>query len=443
MKIIFIMPSIGRKAGHKYIKTWQMEPLPIAQLVGLTPKNIECVFFDDRLEKINYDETADLVAITVETYTAKRAYQIASKFKKNNIPVIMGGFHVTLLPEEVSEHADSILIGQAENQWNNVIKDLKNNNLKKIYKNNDPVDLSNIFPNRSIFKNKRYLPISLVETGRGCKFNCNFCSITNFYKHRYTPRPIKDIVKEIKGLKHKIIFFIDDNICADSIRAKELFKTLIPLKIRWISQVSVNYARNKEIVNLMKQSGCVGVLIGFESLNKKSLSLMNKSWNNNTATYEEAIKNLNNAGLILYGTFIFGYDFDTKKSIKETVDFAIKHKMFLAAFAHLIPFPGTPIYDKLKKEGRLIYDKWWLDSKYEFFDVPYRPKKFSPKELGKLCLDSRKQFYSIKSIIKRSTDFKANSSDIKMFMTFFSLNLLFRKEVNQRNNLPLGMEEDE
>lgn len=443
MKIILIMPSIGRKKGQKYIKTWQMEPLSMAQLASLTPKDVEIVFFDDRLEKINYNEKADLVAITVETYTARRAYQIASKFRKNNIPIIMGGFHVTLLPEEASKYADSILIGQAENEWHNVITDLRHNHLKKIYQSTKPVNLSNIFPDRSIFKNKKYLPISLVETGRGCKFNCNFCSITNFYKHNYITRPIKDIVKEIKSLKHKIVFFIDDNICADSARSKELFKALIPLKIKWMSQVSVNYARDKEIVSLMKKSGCLGVLIGFESLNKKSLDMMNKSWNNNTATYEEAIKNLNDAGLILYGTFLFGYDFDTKESIQETVDFAIKHKMFLAAFAHLMPFPGTPIFDKLKKEKRLVYDKWWLDPKYQFFEVPFKPKSFSPKKLGELCLDSRKQFYSIKSIIKRSSDFRANSSNVKALSYFLFVNLLMRKEVNQRNNLPLGIEEDE
>jgi radical SAM superfamily enzyme YgiQ (UPF0313 family) len=443
MKITFIFPSIGRKKGQKYIKSWQMEPLAIAQLASLTPKGNKLNFYDDRLEKINYDEPADLVAISVETYTARRAYQIASKFRRKNIPVIMGGFHVTLLPDEALEHADSILIGQAENEWVNVISDLENHSLKKIYKSDKQTNFTGIFPDRRIFKGKKYLSISLVETGRGCKFNCNFCSITNFYNHTFTPRPIKDIVKEIKNLEHKIVFFIDDNICADSSRSKELFKALVPLNIKWISQVSVNYAKDKEMVKLMKESGCLGVLIGFESLDRKSLDMMNKSWNNNAESYKEAIANLNEEGLILYGTFLFGYDYDTEKTIKATVDFAIKNKMFLSAFAHLMPFPGTPIYEKLKRENKLLYEKWWLDSNYHFFMVPFKPKKFSSKKLAELCLKSRKQFYSLKSILSRGCDFKANSSNPKSLMYYIAVNMLMRKEVNQRNNLPLGLQEDD
>lgn len=438
MKVIFIMPSIGKKDNDEYIRTWQMEPLSIAQLAGLTPDNIELKFFDDRLEEINYDETADLVAISVETYTSRKSYQISNEFRKRKVKVILGGFHPTLIPNEAIEYADSVLIGEAEGLWDKVLQDVKDNKLKKFYKSDVRPSLNGLRPKRDIFNGKKYLPINLVESARGCHFSCNFCSIGSFYKQTYNCRPIFEVVNEIRDLKRKNIFLIDDNIGVNRTRAKELFEALIPLNVRWVSQISINLLNDDELVNLMAKSGCIGVLIGFESLDSNNLEQMNKGWNKKVISYEEAVQKLRDKGIATYATFLFGYDYDNLDSFNKALEFALKHKFFLIAFNHLVPFPGTPLYEKLYNEGRILHDKWWLDSDYRFGDIAFQPKNLSPQELSELCLNFRKKFYSFPSILRRSTDYKANCKNVYMFSTFFSLNFLSKKEVMQRSGLPIG-----
>ena len=267
MKILFITPAIGKKDNEKYIGTWKMEPLTVATLKSLTPKNIETFFFDDRIENINYNIDVDLVSISVETYTAHRAYIIADTFRKSGKKVILGGYHVQAIPDEALEHADSIVIGNAECIWEKVLEDFQNNNFKKIYYGENK--FSSMTPDRSIFKGKKYLPLSLIETGRGCPNRCEFCSITTFYNHKYTIRPIEKIIEEIKQLKPKMIFFVDDNICANKEHLKELCRALIPLKISWTSQTALNVAQDDELLDLMAKSGCKNILIGFESMDER------------------------------------------------------------------------------------------------------------------------------------------------------------------------------
>lgn len=440
MKITFIMPSIGKKSGvEKYIKTWQMEPLSIAILAALTPDHIEREFFDDRLEKIDYQTETDLVAITVETYTARRAYEISKKFRDRGIQVIMGGFHPSLNPDEAQQFADSIVIGEAEGLWQEVIKDVNDNSLKRIYQAENRPILENIFPDRSIYAAKKYLDIGLVETGRGCRFRCEFCTICEFFQQSYTPRPIPDIITEIRGLNHRFHFFVDDNIVADISRTKELLKALIPLKIRWFSQGSINMAKDPELLSLLKASGCEGVLIGFESLNKQTLENMNKSVNIN-ADLDDSIKRIHDAGIRIYATFIFGYPNDTYETFEETYRYALKHKFFITAFNHVVPFPGSMLYQKLKAYGSLLNEKYWLDHSYRFGDVAYNPHSFTPSELSLLCYRYRKKFYSLPSILTRLFS-KANFSSFMAPFLYLLVNLLSRVDVGKRQGLPIGMGE--
>jgi radical SAM superfamily enzyme YgiQ (UPF0313 family) len=238
MKVTFIQPSIGRKKPGEYLKTWQMEPLVIAVLSSLTPAHIERAFFDDRIEEIDYDDPTDLAAISVETYTAKRAYQISAEYRRRGVKVVVGGFHPTLAPDDAKQHADSVVIGEAEGVWQQVLDDAREGRLKESYQAKARPALNGSLPDRSIYKGKRYLSLALVESGRGCRFNCNFCSISAFYNMTYRPRPISEVVKEIQSIRAKTVFLIDDNIAADIDRAKELFRAFIPLGIRWISQIS-------------------------------------------------------------------------------------------------------------------------------------------------------------------------------------------------------------
>jgi radical SAM superfamily enzyme YgiQ (UPF0313 family) len=438
MKLTIVHPCVGRRVGEKYIRSWQMEPLAPAVLAGLTGPGVEITFHDDRMEGIPYDEPTDLVAISVETYTARRAYQIASEYRKRGVPVVMGGFHATLVPEEVSDYAESILIGEAETLWPKLIEDFRNGRLRRVYRRAGRPSLDGLKLDRSIFSGKRYLPIGLVEAGRGCQFRCEFCAIQSYFKSTQTRRPAQEIVEEVSRLNKKLVFFVDDNITSNIEEAKEFFRALIPLNIRWVSQASINVAHDEEFLRLIKASGCQGLLIGFESLNPQNLKRMHKGFNQMKGGYEVALANLRRHGIRLYVTFILGYDDDSVDTFEETLEFAMKHRFYMVAFNHLTPFPGTPLYRRLEDEGRLTYDKWWLDPEYRYGMVPFEPRGMSAEEVRLRCIEARARFYSYPSMFKRSLDFEVNASDFFMWRNFFVINAMMRREVTQRKELPMG-----
>jgi radical SAM superfamily enzyme YgiQ (UPF0313 family) len=442
MKITFIIPCIGReKTAGSYLKGWSMEPLAIAVLSALTPAHIERVFYDDRIEQIPFDEATDLVAISVETYTARRAYQIAAEYRKRSVPVVLGGFHPTFMPDEALQYADAVVIGEAENIWPQVVDDCGRGQLQKKYQAASKPSLENLQVDRSIYADKKYLKLSLVETGRGCNFTCEFCSITSFFQHSHRSRPIREVVDELQTLSNRHVFFVDDNIGADIDHAKQLFQALIPLNIRWTSQMSINIANDESVLALMQQSGCVGVLIGFESLDARSLNRIGKKVNRGGVDYSENLAKLRKHGIAVYGTFIFGYDTDTEQSFATTLEFARKEKIFLAAFNHLVPFPGTALFKRLQKEKKLLNDQWWLAPSYRFGDVAFQPEKMTPEQLARLCFSYRQQFYSLPSIFRRSLDFQANCCSLYMAMLYFSQNFFNGREVRKRQGLPLGVRE--
>ena len=438
MKITLIHPCIGRAIGKDYIKSWQMEPLPPAYIAALTPDDVEIAFFDDRLEVIPYDEPTDLVAISIETYTAKRAYQIATEYRRRNIPVVMGGFHATLLPEEVMEYAEAVVVGEAELLWPQLVEDFRQGKMKRLYKQETRPDISHVMPDRSIFKGKKYLRIRLIEASRGCVFKCNFCAITSYFDATQTRRCPESIVEEIRQINDPkaLYFFVDDNSVSNPKEAKKLYEALKPLKIRWVTQATITMTYDEDLLKTMKESGCQAVLIGFESLNQENLASMNKKFNYQRGGFERALKKLKKYGIRLYATFLFGYENDTLESFKATVDFCMKHKIFIAAFNHLTPFPGTPLYEELKKDGKLLYDKWWMDENYAYGRMPFK-SKLSTDIIQRECMNARVKFYRLPSIIYRMFS-RVNFQSYFMFINYWIINLILRGEGNQRENYPLG-----
>jgi len=438
MNLTIIHPCVGKVPGRPYLRAWQMEPLSAAYICALTPDDITITFRDDRMEEIDFDDPADIVAISVETYTAKRSYQIASEYRRRGVPVVMGGFHPTLVPEEAVQYAESIVIGEAEGLWPALIDDFRNGDMKRVYKNAARPVINDVMADRTIFGNRNYFPIGLIDAARGCTYACDFCAIQQFYNTTQNWRDIPTLIEEVKIIrrKHTLIFFIDDNIMACPDRAAHFFEALLPLKIKWITQADISATHDENMLKLMKASGCQGILIGFESLDSDNLKRMKKSFNVLRGGPAEAVKRLHKHGLRLYATFLFGYDHDSLESFQEVLDFCLEHKIFITAFNHVTPFPGTPLYQRLKDEGRLLYDRWWLDDRYRYGMIPFRTG-LPVQTVQKKCIEARSMFYSIQSIFRRLYN-RANRSNFPVLAAYLFINLLLRNDVSRRFSLPLG-----
>ncbi len=438
MKITFILPGMGKKPGEKYLSTWLMEPLTVAVLNALIPPEHEREFYDDRIEGINYDTDTDLVLMTVETYTARRAYAVAAEFRRRGKTVILGGYHVTLIPEEAEAYADAIMVGNAEQVIDEVLRDVRDGTLKKRYEGKPCIGYK--LPDRSVYadKMKKYLPVSLVETGRGCYHNCEFCSIAGYYKCHYIHRPVADIIDEIKTCKHKVFFFVDDSIFSDKDFARELFTELKKLKIVWTTQVTLDIARDEETLRLMKESGCGMVLIGFESINSDNLKQMNKGWTERLGEQDVLIERIHKAGISIYASFVFGFDSDTEETFRRTLAFCEKHGFFTAAFNHLLIFPNTATYEGFKADGRLISEKWWLEEGYTFGTVTFTPKGMTPEELRAHCKGYKNIFFRYGSIFKRGWTLLRRTRNFWINFAYWFVNVTFHYEVDRRVGIPIG-----
>ncbi|MBI5327878.1 MAG: B12-binding domain-containing radical SAM protein, partial [Deltaproteobacteria bacterium] len=316
--------------------------------------------------------------------------------------------HTSMLPEEAGRYADSVVIGEAENIWQGLLQDFKNNELKKVYKSGFPPDLTQCpMPNRSLLKNNKYL-LHIVQTTKGCPFFCEFCSVHAFdgtkIRHRSPEQVIADIKETQKdGIRErkKAIFFADDNIVADRKYAKVFFKELAPLNISWSCQASLNVSKDEEILMLMAESGCGGILIGFESIAEDNLRQMNKKINL-TQDFSQAIQNIHSHGILVQGSFIVGHDNDNLDSFQRLADFINKNNMLFALISILTPFPGTGLFNRMEKEDRLLHKDW---DKYDSKTVVYKPKNIMPLELKKGFIHVYLEVYSFKSIYRKLAHF--------------------------------------
>jgi radical SAM superfamily enzyme YgiQ (UPF0313 family) len=444
MRVTLIHPCIGRRAAvRKPIRTWQLEPLWAAALAGATPADVELRFHDDRLEPIPFDRPTDLVGISAETYTARRAYQIASEYRQRGVPVVIGGFHATLCPEDAAEFAEAVVVGPGQEVWPRILDDARRGRLQSLYRDDGPGPMAGLRYPRGLFEGKRYLPLRLVEFGRGCQQTCEFCAVQSASGRTYRHRPVEDVLAEVAALKDSgrgagLLFFVDDNLASDPETLKEFLRRLIPLRVHWVGQASISSAHDPEMLELMVRSGCRCVLIGFESLEPEALRQMHKPINEAHGGVPEAVRALRRHGVPVYGTFVFGWDSDTPEGCRRTARFAVEQGFLLAAFAQLLPFPGTPLYQRLAGEGRLRHRRWWRDDDYGGYNtVAYEPRCMSADDLRRECLAARHAFFSWRSLARRSLE-PSQRRDLAGWRDYWAVNLLHRTELGLRDGHPLG-----
>lgn len=428
MKLYLISPCRPEDIWRKRRVTFSLPPMSLAIIAALTPPDIEVKITDELVEDIDFDYPADLVALSVMTTNALRSYDVADIFRKKGMKVIMGGIHPSVLPDEASIHADSIVSGEAEGIWPEVIEDFKMGALKKLYISNDHPDSSIIpFPKWELLREDRYFVPRTFQVSRGCPYGCSFCSSTSFFGMKFRFRPVGRVMDELKGYKKRMIVFVDDNIVGNPEYSKELFTALKGLGKRWVAQASIDIARNEGLLKLAAEGGCAGLLIGIESVNYNNHSDVRKL--KKETEYEEAIKKIKSFGIGVHGSFVFGLDGDTIDVFESTVDFVVRNRLEVANYCKLTPFPGTKLYEKMLKEERLIHKDW---SRYDRYHVVFHPKQFPVEILYKMTDRAYRKTYTFLSIWKR------RPSNLKDLPYHLAINIDYRLGRRlRRSSIPL------
>ena len=426
------LENIAKLTGRKVAEA----PLALPTLAALTPPDLEVILIDENVEPINFDEKVDLVGITSMTSLAPRAYEIADEFRCRGTKVVLGGIHASMLPEEAIQHADSVVIGEAEETWPQLIRDFKEDRLQKFYRSSTFPDLDNSpVPRWDLLKTGAYIN-HVLQVGRGCPYNCAFCSVTKFSGRRYRHKPVDRVLKEIDTLqeidKDKRLFFADDNFLSIPAYSRDLLKLLIPYRIRWWCQASINRLKDDRLLELLRDSGCEVISVGFESTSPDTLDSLDKSAVNKAADYVQTVQKVNSYGLVLLGNFILGSDTDREDVFERTVEFITDANIPLASINILTPLPGTALYKRLQEEGRILHKDWW---KYDFESICFRPKMDSAAlEHGRTW--AHRQIYSYDELYQRFTTVWANGGMVTDYLSkkrkcLVFLKVLLSKEIDR------------
>ena len=399
MRVLFIVPGWSPSNLWGQIK-FKFPPLSVLTLAASTPEHVEVSIIDENIEGIRYEIDADLIGITVMTPQAIRAYEIADEFRRLGKKVVLGGFHVSHLPEEALNHADAVVIGEGDRIWKEVIRDFQDSGLKKIYKDDAVVSLSAVKnPRRDIVNEKGYLFTNTIQTTRGCPFQCEFCSVSSFFGRSYRTRPIPLVMEELTRLRQEsvFLFLVDDNLIGNRPYAKALFREMASLQFKWASHAPLSFANDEELLKLAFKSGCMALFVGFESLSEENLALMGKRTNLEISPIE-AVKRFHDHGIGILASFILGYDLDTPDTFEKILNLCHRAKIDGALFPILTPYPGTPLRERLKKEGRILTDQWDL---YDMEHVTFVPKGMSPETLQEGFEWLNSSFLSWSSMFRR------------------------------------------
>ncbi|GIF41444.1 B12-binding domain-containing radical SAM protein [Actinoplanes xinjiangensis] len=424
-KLLLISPQatfFGRNPQHQRFKresrefqffdyTWTGFATGLVIVGSLTPPGWDLHYIDENIEPVDFDEDADLVALTGMTAQADRMYEIAAQFRARGVPVVAGGLHANLLPFEVARHVDSVCVGEAEALWPQVIHDFTHDGLKPMYRQTTRADLSVVPRPAYELAQQRYYPSIWVETSRGCPHSCRFCAATIRYRDKLGYKTVDQVIREVEYVQERwdnpYVLFSDDNFVVDRNRTRELLSRLVPLGIKWSGQSDVSFYKDPEILDLMHESGCMTMLIGFESVSTETLDgIDERNWKfRNLSKYVEAAKTIQDHGVGVYGAFTLGLDTDTKDSFEATAQFVKENYLAGIQVSCCTPFPGTPLRDDMERENRILPDKSW--SYYTVFDAVYQPKHMTPEELEEGALSVYRSFYNREFSLRKTRHFKS------------------------------------
>lgn len=419
-KILLINANFVHK--HTFITRLMVKTIVNPSLVlpyiaaAIPSKKYEIKTINDSYKEINYKEKCDIVGISTATPSAPRAYQIADEFRKHGKTVILGGIHPTILPNEAANHADSVVIGEAETTLPRLLKDYEKNQLKKFYYSKEKICPENIpLPKREV--EEIYPLIAGVQTSRGCPYNCKFCTLARVNGVRYRAIPIKKVIEDISRIPRKFLIMIhDSSLTISTDYAKKLFEEMVPLKKKFMCYGSIPVLiENEEIIKLSKKAGCIYWALGFETITQKSLNEANKNYK--VEQYERIVKKIKQNGMGVFGSFVFGFDHDTPDVFETTLQKVQSWGIDAAEFNILTPFPGTKTYKTFEQQGRILNKDW---SKYDLQHVVFQPKNMTSKELYNGVLSISKRFYSINNVLKR--ELSAGIFNFSKFLYTIALN---------------------
>jgi radical SAM superfamily enzyme YgiQ (UPF0313 family) len=400
--IALISPKgpLYRHRNGIFKKSLRYQPLTLTTLAALVPDDFpaELTLIDEGIQDVPDEMAADLVGITVITGTAKRAYELAARFRARGITVVLGGPHVTLIPDDAQPHADAIVIGYAEDTWPELLHDFAAGDLKPTYRQAPDLSLADRpFPRRDLLPSKNYITSDVFEATRACVHNCDFCVVPTAWGRKPYQKPVADVIADIRSRGARRAIFIDLNLISHRGYAKELFTALIPLKLDWYGLSTVLLADDDELLKLASVSGCRGLLMGLESISNTNLKQSGKGFNS-PEKFKHVVDRLHQHGIALQGCFVFGLDDDDPDVFLRTAEFAVEAKVDLPRFAVVTPFPNTPLYLRLEAEGRILTRNWEL---YDAQHVVFQPKQMSVQQLQEGVETAWKHAYSVRSILSR------------------------------------------
>src|SRR5271157_4322634 len=397
-KLMLITASSPEVRRVRRARVLNFQQITMPYLAARVPASWDVIHVDKEAEEIDWSIDADVVGITFHTPSAFHAYDIATRFRSRGICVVMGGPHVTLLPEEASQYADVIFIGEAEGLWEEFLKSFEAGSYLGVYQQTSAPSIENIpMARKELFHRHDYTNGVLFAT-RGCPNQCDFCTVTVMYRHKLRKRPIAEVAAEYASFKGNVIIFWDDNIAGDLEYAKGLFRAIAPYRKWWSSQASIHAGRDDEFLEAAAHSGCKQLFLGLESISQQSMAEVNKGFNR-VDEYLQIIERIHAHGIAVQAGIVFGFDHDTTEIFKDTIDLLENARVQNATFNILTPFPGTPLFRRMEAEGRILTRDWRKYNSRD--DVVYQPRQMSAAELLAGYRYANERFYSLTSAAKR------------------------------------------